>query len=50
MLVAGLLTLVSGCGQGAAEQVDEEVMKERRDAYESKMRDGVPRRGQRGNR
>ena len=50
MLVASILALVGGCGQGSAPQLDPEEMKERQQAYESKMRDGVPRRGQSSNR
>lgn len=38
-----VIPMTSGCGSGNAPTVTPEVAKERRDAYEAKMRDGAPR-------
>lgn len=47
-IVTGLITLTCGCGTESAPKLDPEVAKQRRDAYESKMREGPPRGGRSG--
>lgn len=48
-LAMGLMAIAGGCdSQSPVQRLEPEVAKERRDAYESKMRDGPPRGGKSG--
>ncbi len=50
LIASSVLVPALGCGGAAAPKLDPEIAKQRREAYEAKMRDGPPRGGQSGKR